>query len=107
VRTISLTWLIVTIVTVFLLGAYAVAALIASSRIKEIEWLAGLPSADYEYDMNRPARYTGRLFGPEDRKTPLGQPAAAYWWSVSSRDADVGYDVKCRARVRSNLFLWA
>jgi hypothetical protein len=105
VRTISLTRFIITIVTVLLIGAYAIAALVASSRIKEIEWLAGLPAAEYEYDTNRPARYAGRLFGPEDRKTPLGQPAAAYWWSVSSRDADVGYDVKCRARVRSNLFL--
>lgn len=104
-RTISLTWFVITIVTVLLFVAYAIAAFEASSRIKEIEWLAGLPSAEYEYGTNRPARYAGRLFGPEDRKTPLGQPAAAYWWSVSSRDADVGYDVKCRARVRSNLVL--
>ncbi len=103
--TISITWLIVAVAAAVILGAYAIAAHMASVRIREIEWLSGLPSAFPDTAEGLPARYAGRLYGPEGRITPLGQRAAAYWWTVSSRDADVGYDVKCRGRARTGLIL--
>lgn len=104
-RTVSITWLIIGTVAVLLLGAYAIAAFRASSRIREIEWLAGLPAADPASPSGLPARYAGRIFGPADRRTPLGQEASAYWWTVTSSDGEAGEDVKCLKRVRSGLVL--
>lgn len=74
-----MTWLAIGVVTLFILGSYGVAAFRASDRLKEIEWITSVPVADPGTAENRPARYVGRLYGPEDRRTPLGRPASAYW----------------------------
>lgn len=103
--TFSITWLIVGAVTVLVMGAYGIAALSASARLREIQWLAGLPAADPASAPGTPARYPGRIFGPDGRRTPMGQQASAYWWTVAVNDEDGNYDVRCLGRVRSNLVL--
>lgn len=104
-RNLGVTWLIISVAVLLIAGAFCIAAYRASSRIKEIRWLAALPPADTLSTAGRPARYAGRLFGPDDRATPLGRRAAAYWWTVSSYDGDAGYDIKCVSRTRSRLRL--
>ncbi len=104
-KAVSITGALVSTVIIIIIFAYAIAAYYSSRRIKEIGWLTSLPEWDAHSASGQPARFSGRLFGPEDRVTPLGQRAAAFWWTVASRDADGGYDVKCSARARSGLIL--
>jgi hypothetical protein len=96
---------VVIVVTLLLLGLYGLAAWLAAPRFREIDWLARLPRADAASATSRPARYAGRLYGPGGRLTPLGDAAAAYWWSVTSGDGEGGKKARCKDRQRSRLTL--
>ena len=87
-----------------LLGGYGLAFLMATPRLREIEWLAGLPSFDPDNPASGPVVYSGTLHGPADRTTPLGGQAAAYWWAVQEV-SDHGVDAQCAGNARTDLTL--
>ncbi len=96
---------IVPLVTALILGAYGLAAWRAQTRIRELTWLSGLPRADAASATRGPARYSGRLRGPEGRKSPSGRRAAVYWWGVVYPDSEGETTVYCQGRERSLLTL--
>src|SRR5690349_16023122 len=64
--------------------AFGFAYLGAHRHLRALEWMSGAPHASLAAPIPGPAIYTGALGGPM-YTTPLGAPAAAYWWWVVER----------------------
>lgn len=69
-----------------------------------LRWLAATPHATLAAPVPGPAIYAGVLQGPNDRTTPLGTRASAYWWWVEERHGRSSKTV-CTESERSELRL--
>jgi hypothetical protein len=73
-----------------LLGAATAACLVACGlaylhtrdQVSALRFIAATPRATLASPREDPAIYSGEIVAPADRTTPIGTPAAAYWWWV-------------------------
>lgn len=62
------------------LGYYSI-----TDDLAMLRWLDGIPVARLSAPARSKAVYRGVVVGPDARRTPLGHPAAAFWWLVEYR----------------------
>lgn len=72
-------WLLVVPIGVTVLGLL-VGYAADLEDLAALSFMHSVPRGDVSALRSGPAIYRGRVQGPEDRVTPTGRPAAAYWW---------------------------
>lgn len=77
---------------------------LAEPRVRALEALKGVSPFEPNSQIEGPQVLRGKIRGPADRKTRLGEPVAAHWWAVVRRDEDET-KVHCQDRERGQLVL--
>lgn len=85
---------------------FGVALFLSAEDLEALRWLAAVPRERLDAPVPGPAVYRGELFGPPDRTSGSGQPAAASWWWVTTSDGE-DTTVHCFERARDELSLRA
>jgi hypothetical protein len=74
--------------TLACLFAAGVAYYVTRNQITALRFIAGAPRATLASPRQDAAIYSGEIVAPGDRSTPMGSPAAAYWWWVDHDNDD-------------------